>query len=88
MFDQVFVEIDEEEDLVDLIVKTLKDKGKLIDESEDKKSSRKKRHRDETTKERQLRKALKRSKRDKEKRKKRVKDEAIGMSTSSAQISG
>lgn len=42
MFDQTFMEIDEENDLVDLMGKALKYKGKTVDESGEKRSSRNK----------------------------------------------
>lgn len=48
MFDPTFIKIDEEEDLIDLMGRLLKDKGKVVDESGEKMSSRKRRHRDET----------------------------------------
>lgn len=62
------MEIDEEKDLMDLMGRPLKDKGKTVDKSGEKRLARKKRHRDEIPKEEKLRKAIKRPKRDKEKK--------------------
>lgn len=44
MFDPAFVEINEEEDLMDLIGRPLKGKGKEVDESGERMLARKKKH--------------------------------------------
>lgn len=68
---------DEEEDIVDLMGRTLKDNGKIIDKSADTRLER-------IMEKRDLRKPLKISKKDEQKRKNKAIDEATEVSTSLA----
>lgn len=79
---------DEDKGLINLMGRTLKDIGKQVDESSEKKYKRRKRHRDKMAKEINVRKALKKALKDEEKRDKRVADEAKGGSTSLASARG
>lgn len=59
IFYSAFIEIDEEEGIMDLMVRPLKYKGKVIDKSGEERSSKKRRHRDKKLKERSMQKSIK-----------------------------
>lgn len=92
IFYPVLVMSDDDEGIVDLMGKPLKDKDKKqVDESAERKAARKRKREAMTPEEREkydMRKASKRSRKDEERKQKKATDEAAGVFTSSAPAKG